>query len=85
MSKEDEQLNEMINSVLSRPLNSGEEEEDPMVGFEKAMKEVPLLMPEGYMPENIEDNPQLLALQSLLYDGTPEGFIVFQKFYFIEY
>jgi hypothetical protein len=33
--------------------------------------ENPLFLTESEMPQNIEENPLLMAIQSLLYDGTP--------------
>ena len=34
--------------------------------------ENPLFLTEDEMPQNIEDNPMLAAIQSLIYDGTPK-------------
>lgn len=45
--------------------------DDPEAAFAKAQREVPLLMNE--LPENPLDNPAIAALQSLIYDETPEG------------
>jgi len=47
-------------------------EEDPLDAFKKAMQEVPLLTSLDTFPKNIEDNPGLMAIQSLLYEGTPD-------------
>ncbi|EPZ36182.1 Tetratricopeptide-like helical domain-containing protein [Rozella allomycis CSF55] len=38
--------------------------------YYESLNKIPLFMDK--MPENIEDNEVLLAIQSLLYDGTPE-------------
>jgi len=38
----------------------------------REMDEVPLFMTD--VPENVDQIPALAALQSLIYDGTPEGF-----------
>ncbi len=32
----------------------------------------PLFMTESDMPQNVEENPFLMAIQSLIYDGTPK-------------
>ena len=44
---------------------------DPNRSIDEQLDEMPFFMTK--LPENIEGNAQLQALQSLLYSGTPEG------------
>lgn len=44
---------------------------DPNRSIEEQLDEMPFFMTK--LPDNIEGNTQLQALQALLYDGTPEG------------
>jgi hypothetical protein len=44
---------------------------DPNRSIDEQLDEMPFFM--NKLPENIEGNTQLQAIQSLLYSGTPEG------------
>ena len=44
----------------------------PSAGLLEAMETVPLFMTQS-PSENVDNNPTLAALQSLIYDDTPEG------------
>lgn len=44
---------------------------DPDRSIEEQLDEMPFFMTK--LPDNIEGNTQLEALQALLYDGTPQG------------
>ncbi len=43
----------------------------------KEMDEIPLFM--RGVPNNVEEIPAIAALQSLIYDGTPEGIVEYMK------
>jgi hypothetical protein len=51
--------------VPNRPFDATDE------GLEKMLKSTPLFMQS--LTEDVEDNVTLQALQSLIYEGTPEG------------